>query len=254
MSNIIKGQRIRSQSIFEIPNTSGYPVPEEEKAFPIEDEEKNHEKEKKKIKKEVKKAKLQANNIVEEAKRQAEEILNQASIESEQAALQTLEIAKEEGYKQGYNEGQNGANQLIEEAKEVLKEAKEEKIRILKQTEPEIIEMIIGISNRIISEELNYNKDIIILLVNKAIKEISSDIQDSEISIKVPSEDYDYVIEKQDIITEAISNPENLKFFKDPNLEKGTCLVETPFGSLECNVNESLLEVEKQLRLICNKG
>lgn len=254
MSNIIKGQRIRSQSIFEIPNTSGYPVPEEEKTFPIEDEDENHEKEKKNIEKEVKKAQLQANNIIEEAEKKADNIINKATEESEKNALLALENSEKEGYDQGYNQGVIEANKLIEEGKQVLIEAEEEKERILKQAEPEIIEMIIGISNKIISEELNYNKDVVILLVNKAIKEISSDIQDSEISIKVPSDDYDYVVENQDIITEVVSNPENLKFFKDVNLEKGTCLVETPFGSLECNIKESLLEIEKQLRLICNKG
>lgn len=256
LSSIIKGQRIRSESTLEIKSENLYIAPESGDKNLIVEQAKQEVK-KDHIQKQMKKIELQAQAIIEEAKKeatlQADLIIMKGKDEAKQESLVILEKAREEGYLEGYEKGELEAKALIEEGKQVLLDAQAQKQQILSQAEPEIIEMIIAICEKLISEEVNYNQETIFLLIRKALQEVSADGTDAEISIKVPPDEYDYVLENRDSIVKNVSNPSKIKILSDMNLNKGVCVVETAFGSVECNIGESFAEVKKQMRLICNK-
>ena len=251
LSNIIKGQRIRSESTLEIESTNKYIA--QDKA----DEN---------LATDAKEQEAKANHRLEQAKSKANMILQKAEEEAiakaaliikegrDKIAMESaiaLEGAKEEGYHDGYEKGQLEAQSLIEEGKQIVTSAKEEKQQILDDLEPEIIEMAIKIINKLIGEEVSHNKDTILFLIRKTLEQISSDV--FEISIKVSLDDYDYVLESKDIIARDTVSSENIQIIKDAALNKGSCIIETAFGSIKSNVDEAFAEIKKQMRLIYNK-
>lgn len=256
LSSIIKGRRIRSESKLQIENKNKYVAPEKGDEDLIGEQPKEAA-QKEDVKIRIKEIKYKADTIIEDAKiegqNQADLIIFQGREKAEQEAVVITEKARDDGYSKGYARGEQEAQALVEEAKKVIQDAQEEKQQILKEAEPEVIEMIIGICGKLISEEINFNKDTILILVRKALKEVSSDMSDSEISIKVSPDEYDYVLDNKDSIMKSVSNPENIKILNDINLDKGVCIVETAFGSVKCNVEESFSEIKKQMRLISNK-
>ncbi len=251
LSSIIKGQRVRSESTLEIENTSVYIAPEEVDENLTADNQEQKEDIMQKMQQAKSKAKQMIQEAEEEAMAQAAIIIKEGQDKIKLESTMALEKAKEEGYLAGYKEGQLEAQNLIQEAKQVIVDANDQKQQILADIEPEIIEMVIGICGKLIDEEINHNKDTILILIRKTLEQVSTDTL--EISVKISPDDYDYVLENKHVIAKGTTNPENMQIKKDPNLTTGTCIIETPFGSIECNVDEAFSEIKKQMRLIYNQ-
>lgn len=254
LSSIIKGQRVRHESTLEIeslgmkvaPKDGGSELTTEEK-----EEKVNAQLERKKIK-----AKNKADGMIEKAKAQAEKMLEDAQKKIEKDSLVALENAKEEGYSvgytKGYDEGALKAQRLIEEAQQIITDANAERKQLLDQVEPEVIEMIIAITRKLINAELEFNPETIFALIRKALGENKYDTP--EINIKVSSDQYAYVLENKKLIVADYANPEDVEILQDADLPQGACTIETPFGSIGCNIQDQFTEVKKQMRLICDKS
>lgn len=248
MSNIIKGQRVRSESTLSLVSVQAdviVPNYDDLESKPSVQEEVDKE-----IAHLIKRAEQEANIIIEQAKAKAEQIVIKKQQEADKEKLVVLDKARQDGYKEGYDKGQLEAQNLIEQAKVVLEDAYTEKEQVIEQAEPEMIELIISICRKILDQEILFNPDIIKVLIKKALNELQYDT--SGITIKVPVDQYDYVIENKLEILENYNDPDGIEIWKDPTLQCGTCVVETPFGSVECNVKNQFAELKKQMRLIAS--
>ncbi len=250
LSSIIKGQRVRSESRLEIQDLSKSIAPEnKDKDLTIKAEE-----QKRYIEKKMQIAESEAETMIQkatdEAVAKAALIIKDGHDRIKMESTIALERAQDEGYARGYEKGQLEAQSLIDEAKQVVQNAKEEREQTLDKLEPEIIEMIINICGKLIGEELHYNKETILVLIRKTLESISTDTLD--VTIKVSERDYDYVLENKELIT-GNAAAEKMKVVKDINLVQGSCTIETEFGSISCKVDEAFKKIKKQMRLIASK-
>ena len=253
LSSIIKGQRVRHESTLEIENTSVQVAPQHgDKELTTDNQEAKLNIQ---LQMQETNAKSKADGIIKEAKEEAQKIIEDGQKMIEKELSVALKQAQEEGYSagytNGYDKGQLEAQTLIEEGKKVLASATAEKKELLDQAEPEVIEMIIAICSKLISEEIKFNPETIQILIRKTLADIHYDT--SEINIKVSPDQFDYVLENKDVIIKDYANPSDVQIWKDVNLLEGTCIIETPFGSIKCDINEQFAEIKKQMRLICDK-
>lgn len=250
LSSVIKGQRIRSESILPIQLTSSIKTSLTCESTDKQKTKKDHEN----MVAQVKKAEQKAREIIQEAEERAKEIIQLAEQKASQESKVVLEKAKEDGYTQGhqkgYEEGALEAQSLINESKQVLQDAHREKKKLLKEAEPEAIEMVIKVCQKILSEEVGFNPNIIRILIRKSLGELQYDTQ--ELIVKVPTQHYDYVIENKEHIFEGYAISSGVEILKDSTLDEGTYIIETPFGSVECNVTTQFEELKKQIRLIAS--
>lgn len=253
LSSIIKGQRVRHESTLEIENTSAQVAPEQEdKELATKDHQEDIAIQ---IQEQQSRAKIKADNIIKAAKEEAEKIIADGQKMIGKELPIALEQAREEGYSKGYTDGhgkgQLDAQALIEEGKEIVASAITQKKQLLDTAEPETIEMIIAICRKLISEEVEFNPQTILVLIRKALRDSPYDT--TEISIKVSPNQYEFVLENKDIIMKDYVNASDIQILKDPQLANETCIIETPFGSVECSIDKQFAEMEKQMRLICDK-
>jgi len=251
LSNIIKGQRVRSESVLNIKQIETPDAPE------------HKDKELNTLKQDIKadsyykmeQSRLRAEQetviIISQATTKAEQIVAEAKIKTENEFSLALEKAKKEGYAAGYKEGKLASQALIDEGHKIVETAKTKKETMLKQLEPEIIEMILAICQTLISEEVQFNQSIIRILIRKALGNMQYEM--SDVNIKVAPDQYEYVLENKDLIIQDYANPSDVKIFQEADLNKGTCIIETPFGSVECNISSQFDEIKKQMRLISDK-
>lgn len=244
LSNIIKGQRVRSESIYQIKS----PAPKEKTKDLVTDTSGQKEAMKNQMEKIESKANRLKEEAIEEGKAKAALLIQEGQEQIKRESALALEQAKEEGYMAGYNEGKLEADSLIAEGKQILSEAKIEKNQLLARAEPEVVEMIIKICQKLIDQEIKFNKDTILVLIKKTLGQIRSDTLD--VNIKVSPDNYDYVVENEALIIEEFNTPEKILILKDSKIAKGACIIETPFGSIESNINEAFSEIKKQMRLI----
>lgn len=251
LSNIIKGQRVRSESVLNIKKAV--------KPFAPEDKDKNLNTEKKEIrpdsfyKLEQTRLRIEQENliIIEEATTRAKQIVADAKAKIEEEASIALEKAKHEGYTAGYKKGELESKVLIDQAQKIVEKAKHKKEIMLKQLEPEIIEMIIAICQKLINEEVEFNQSTIHSLIRKSLGNMKYEMTD--VKIKVSPDQYESVLENKDMIIQDYANPSDVKIWQEADLKKGACIIETPFGSVECNIDAQFDEIKKQMRLLSDK-
>ena len=65
------------------------------------------------------------------------------------------------------------------------------------------------------------------------------------IVIKVSAEDYDYITANEDVLRTSIKGLNELEIKKDASLEKGSCVIETEYGSVDGSADIRLQRIRK---------
>lgn len=193
-----------------------------------------------------KKAKLEADNIILKAREDASNIIEDAK---EDAYKEAVSI-KDEAYKTGYDDGVKNANKIADSIKEESESIKKEALRykedLINKIEPDMIELIIDILDKLLWSEVNINPKVISTLIKQG---LSDTTLTDNVSVRVSKEDYDFVLSsKEDII--SLIGTAAVDFVEDARLEKSDCIIETEFGSIDCSLNSQYEELKKNLYYI----
>lgn len=195
------------------------------------------------------------NNILEDAYNKAEEIINQANIQANVLKEEIFEESKKNGYNAGYADGykdglENARKEyqgIITQAQQELIEAQQRKDAAIKEAEMELVNLAIDIAREVLDHEIATNEDVIVHLVNKAIKSYYSA---GPVCIRVCEEDYSVLTERIGKIIEAAGENINFEILKDDNVKKGMCLLETPNGIIDASIDKQMDKIAKELRLM----
>lgn len=192
----------------------------------------------------IKKAELEAKAIRIDALKKAEE-----EIELRRHILKT-EIKEErskshdEGYKEGYDEGLKESLKLKEEAELIYENTIKEREELLKNIEGETINLIINIVKKLLDDTVEMNPDVILVLIKKGLAETTLS---GDISIKVSSDDYEYVLKNKEKIVPFMDSGSKLEIIRDLSLRKSDCIIETPFGNIDCSLDEQFNLLKENL-------
>lgn len=192
-------------------------------------------------------AKAQAGSVIGDAKKEADYIVLEAHKTAVIEAEKIKGEASKEGYKLGFKKGSEEGERLKKEAEKVLASAKEEKEKILADIEPALINMTINIIDKIINNAKIINPDVIkcIIKMGMAQTKIMGDI-----FIRVSEADFENVLNSKDEIIPSSDSSANVEILKDSTLNAGDCLIETPFGNIDCGVDQQLREIKNDLYYI----
>lgn len=189
-------------------------------------------------------ARIEAEKKITEAKQEAEKIV--------QTGKENLRQIEEEGFNQGfgsgYAEGQKKAEEdyrsKLEEARNIVELAHEERKNILINSENEIVELAMAIARKIIGNEILSNPDFVVEVAKRAIQK-AADRED--ITIRVSPENLDSALGAKDNIFQSVNGIRNLKIVSDPTIEPGGCVVDTPNGTVDARIERQLSEIEQSL-------
>ncbi len=181
------------------------------------------------------------------------EIINKASIEAQRiidaakAEAASIYDAKiQEGFENGYSQGLIHAEKdmqvKFEEIEKMKEDASKEYKAMMKSAEPNIVRLVMNISRKFLKEKLEDDKEII---VNMARETILKFTDASELTIKVSSQDYGYVLEKKGEIMSQIYGLDSLEIINDDNLQPGSCLVESKDNSIDASIDKRIDKIEK---------
>lgn len=247
LSNVIKSNyvKIAEDKIYniQIPNIFGNSVPKATNNPEVKKEPK------KEVKKEnteelIKSAQKQANDIIDNAQREAANIINQATNDANIKANQILANAQKEGYNDGYNQAIGEVNSMKVQVQQQLDLAIQQKEQTLQAIEPNVVEMVLKISNSIFGKMLDIDPELILLLMKKGLSETSSV---GQIQIHISSDDYEFAIQNKIQLDEFVGNNAQLEIIKDLSLEKGDCIIETPFGNIDSSFEQQFESIKNEL-------
>ena len=190
----------------------------------------------------IKEAKILYADIIDEANAEAIKILENNKEEIEIRKKEEYEKAYHEGFEKGYYEGKLEVDSIIAQAKEIKGFLEDRKNVILKEAEEELINIVIEASKKIIGQELQQNNEAIISLIKQALEKSAFK---NNISIKVSSEDYKYVLENKEYIESLVEGVSEIDIIEDRFLLKGDCVIDTSGGQINSSAQLQMRELEQ---------
>lgn len=188
-----------------------------------------------------------AGKITLKAKEEAHEIIEQAKAEAIKLKEEAYESSKKKGYDEGIAQGMAELKQKQEDLTHKKASLEQDYNKMLKDLEPQIAEIISALVNKIIGVEVKGREDVIIHLVEMALK--NQDKYD-EFTIRVSSFDYEYAIEHKETLIGSLSRKIKLQFVEDPALNENECIIETDSTLINCSLGEQLKNLTNDLKLL----
>jgi len=191
----------------------------------------------------LKNAHDEAEQIVQKAKGEALLITDNAKWELNKLKVKAEEDARSQGHAEGLNKGMKEAEAVLRDAEKELKEAQTKREEILKSTEPQIVELIAKILEKLVGNIHKTNPQIILHLVREG---LSESVGSDDMKLKLSPDDYDYVQEHFDEISEQVGS-RKIELVKDAALKPMDCVIETAYGNVDSSLDQQFESLKADL-------
>lgn len=192
-------------------------------------------------------ARQNAEQIIADANSQAEEILSAAKLNAD--AMKNL--ARQDGEKEGYNEGTQRAAMELQEAQRSMQsevdKIQNDYMEKQLQMERKIVEMCLPVFEHVFSVELGGRKDVIYHLLDHCIMKIE---RTGQMQIKVSDANADFIKSKKDEIQGKVGAEVGLDIIADPLLNDSQCIIETDGGIFDCSIDTELDNLIREIRAL----
>ena len=185
--------------------------------------------------------------IIADDNAQAEEILNAAQLNAD--AMKNL--ARQDGEKEGYNEGtQRAALELQESQNNMqsqIQRIENEYMEKQMEMEREIVEMCLPVFEHVFAAELSGKKDVIYHLLDHCIMKIE---RTGQMQIKVSDANAEFIKSKKEEIQGKIGAEVGLDIIADPLLNESQCIIETDGGIFDCSIDTELDNLIREIKAL----
>lgn len=176
----------------------------------------------------------------EEGEKLRREILAEAVVEARLLG----EKARDEGFQEGYQQGEKAARELVEEARQILKQACSERQEILAEAEPEIIRLALSIAEKLLDYTVNMDSRCILALITRGLHALPSG---QKVYIKINPLDEKICRENFYGLQELVKEGTLLEIVADEKIPPGNCRMESEEVEVEMLLQKELQILGKKL-------
>lgn len=177
----------------------------------------------------------EAKEIITRSRQEASRLQKEAQATLEQAVVEK-EAERQRGYNQGLQEGLSQLTQKILET-ELARE------KILGDAEPQIIQMVMDIAEKVIGKEVQ--EGAVVDVVKKAISQAVG----RKISVRINPLDVPFMKEREKELFQAIDQTQSVNIKEDEQIPPGGCVVETEMGAVDARLETQISAIKKALGL-----
>ena len=203
-------------------------------------------------------ARAEAAQILQNAQGEARRILQDAETERKKLeaglrdALETerqgaLNEATNKGYQEGHSKGEAAAQGIVDEAQRLKAQTLEERQKAIEDFEPTLVELVSGLVEKLVSRVLLIRPGVVLNLIRQGLSEAS---HSGDLTLRISKDDYEFVVQNRVEIEQWLEGGASLEITKDFSLNKGDCIIETPFGVIDASVDMQLDTLVSDIRLL----
>jgi flagellar assembly protein FliH len=192
-------------------------------------------------------ANIAADKQLAEAKSRADLLINEAKIRMDEESERLYEESKADGYQHGMDIAQTEGEAIKNDAKTILEEAIKEKEETLAAIEPDTINLIISIVDKLVAGAVSANPGVITALIRQGLSE--TNIM-GKVVIKVSKEDYESVVEQKNELLTAAGAATDFEIVQDISLDKTEAVIETELGGIDVSLGHQLQGLKENLVLL----
>ena len=185
-----------------------------------------------------------AQEILTKARAEAQEILAEAEQQRAKIESEAKEQGFEKGHAEGYEKGADEANRLVDRMHKILEAVMQRREEILTETESQIVELVILMARKVIKILSDNQKNVIMANTLSALKKVRAR---GEVTLRVNLEDVKLTTAHIEEFIQHVENIKGITVLEDSTVEKGGCVVETDFGSIDARISSQLTELENKI-------
>ena len=204
---------------------------------------------------EIKKGKNESLKIIQEASDQAAEIEKATSekhdllIKEATDRVSTIEKdAYDAGYKngmeKGFESGKGEVERLIEKIHQVLSTAIDKRNAIIEESETQLINLVLLISQKVIKVISENQKNVVINNVIQALRKLKTR---GEVVVRVNLDDVKLTTEHIKDFMKMVDNVRSITVLEDSTVDKGGAIIETDFGEIDARISSQLNEIKDKI-------
>lgn len=199
----------------------------------------------------LEKAESEADRIKAEAEMLLQEQQKRLAAEEQEwrsKMEQELEMAKQEGYETGFQNGVSRGledwKKQLEEVKQFIEKTKQDYYQVLSEAEPQIILLAMKAAEKIIGKKLQETPETWISIVKQLVKEAR---EFEEVKLYVPVDWFDLTVQHRDELKNVLQSTASLFIYPDESLKENGAVIEFPFGKIDAALDVQLKEIRDKL-------
>lgn len=189
-------------------------------------------------------AQAQADEIIANAKSEAEKIIQDARLEEQKIKADAKQDGFRQGHDEGYSAGESEIERLVERLRKMVEALMLRREEILKETEQQIVELVILMTRKVVKIISETQKTAIMSNILAALKKVKSR---GNVILHVNLEDLKLASANADEFIKRVENIQGITVVEDSTVEKGGCVVETDFGAIDARISSQLSELEEKI-------
>jgi flagellar assembly protein FliH len=197
------------------------------------------------------KAEQDAQHLILEAKKRAEFILDEAEKQARFISIEIQEEGRQQGYQKGYSDGIAKAELIEQQVQQTLQDATQQRQKMLNEIEPQMVELVIEICQKILGDTIISSADGILYLIRRGFSQVTGK---GKVMLRISEEDFNHVSENKQTVLNMIDGSVDLEIIKDLTLNQGDCIIETPYGNIDCSVDQQFENIKNELKQIVGNG
>ena len=186
----------------------------------------------------------EAADLLENARKQSQSMLDEAQAKVDEV----VETARKEGFtagkEEGYEDGKAEVERLIQHLRTIISKAIEKRNQIIDQSETQIIDLVLLISQKIIKVISENQKNVVINNVIQALRKLKSR---GDVVIRVNLEDVKLTSDHVKDFMRMVENVRSITVMEDSSVDRGGCIIETDFGRIDARISSQFKEIEEKI-------
>jgi flagellar assembly protein FliH len=170
--------------------------------------------------------------------------LNEIEREAQEIKSRAFEEGRAEGYRVGYEQGIEDAQEVVRQCREVLKSLNDLPSTIMNDYKEWLIEAAFTIAKHILQEELSTKPQALLGFIGRLLKEMEDNVP---VTIFLNPEDLSLLRLGADFEDWARTQGRSLRLAEDGTLERGSCRLESDIALLDATLDKILEEMKKEI-------
>jgi len=146
----------------------------------------------------------------------------------------------EQGEKDGWELGLKRLEMVIHQIGNVLGEMERQRKVLYENYEREMLQLVFGISKRILRHELHHCEDVILTVLREAFQYVTDR---EKVIVRLNPVDYQYLLGRQEKLPCSFDEKNGVRLIEDPSIDRGGCFLETSFGEVDATFESQFDEI-----------
>ena len=176
--------------------------------------------------------------------------INKAKSKTTKIREEARQLGYEEGYKEGFQKGEKDASLEFEPFFKTYDQCVRDltifRKKMFGKVEREMLEMVVELTKKIVHHEISIREDSIKDMIRLAVDSV---IDKESMVIKVNPADKGYAESFRPELHLLFDEIKNITFEASPAMERGGCVIETNFGTVDAQIKHLDDEIDKILNL-----